>query len=148
MKDSTKWSFKKFLIRELPRSSIEASIFSLMVACKVVWPRLKQLVIWSQLKRLGIESAQERATILSQEVHWQPRTSSSQTWISGRMCSSVDRVDWTLTWLGHLSMLKSRQQNLLPYQPPPSPLVKFPWASEAKHLQTMCQLLKDPMCKA
>ena len=147
MKDSTRWSFRKFLISELPRSWIAALIFSPMVDCKVVSPRSQQLVTWSQLKRLGIESALGTPAILSKKVQRQLQTSRSQTWISKRMLSSVDHVDWTLTWLGHLSMLKLLRQNRLPSQPL-SQLVKSPWAGEAELLQTMCQLLHDPPCKA
>ena len=147
MRDWTRWSFRKFLISELPRSWVVALIFSPMVACKVVWPRSMQRVTWSQLKRLGIESALGTPAILSKKVQRQLQTFRSLTWISRRMLSSVDHEDWTLTWLGHLSMLRSLRQNRLPYQPL-SPLVKFPWAGEAKLRQTMCQLPHDPLLLA
>ena len=148
MKDSTKCLFKRFLIQELPRSWIEASISSRMVACKVVWPRFKQLITWSQHQRVGIESALGQAIILSQQIQQQQQTSHSQTWISKKMLSSEGLADWTPIWLGHLLMLKPQLQNHLLYQSPLSQLAKFPPVGEARLLQTMCHLLNDPLCRA
>ena len=135
-------------MREWLKSWTEASIFSLMVACKEVSPRSKQLISWSKRQRLGRESARGGTTRLSHWIQRQLRTSSSQTWISRRTHSSADLEDWTRTWLGHLLMLKLRRQNHLPYLLPLPPLVKFPPANGARHHPTMCHLLNDLLCKA